>query len=48
MSEVANHLAFGLQIAAQPANLLFCFLGVLFGRIPVWRLDDLHSGQGAG
>jgi putative tricarboxylic transport membrane protein len=31
MSEIADHLAFGLQIAAQPANLLFCFVGVLCG-----------------
>ncbi|MBI3435784.1 MAG: tripartite tricarboxylate transporter permease, partial [Proteobacteria bacterium] len=31
MSEIVGHLALGMQVASQPVNLLFCFLGALFG-----------------
>jgi len=31
--EVFHHLLFGLQVAVQPVNLLFCFIGVLIGTL---------------
>jgi putative tricarboxylic transport membrane protein len=31
MTEIASHLMLGLQVAAQPVNLLFCFLGAMIG-----------------
>ena len=31
MSDILANLTLGLQVAAQPINLLFCFIGVLFG-----------------
>ncbi len=31
--EIFHHLLFGLQVAVQPVNLLFCFLGVLIGTL---------------
>jgi len=31
--EVFHHLLFGLQVAVQPINLLFCFIGVLIGTL---------------
>ena len=31
MSDFAANLSLGLEVAAQPVNLLFCFLGVLLG-----------------
>ena len=31
--EVFHHLLFGLQVAVQPVNLLFCFIGVLLGTL---------------
>jgi putative tricarboxylic transport membrane protein len=31
--EIFHHLLFGLQVAVQPVNLLFCFIGVLVGTL---------------
>jgi TctA family transporter len=31
MTDFTSHLLLGLQVAAQPINLLFCFFGTLFG-----------------
>jgi TctA family transporter len=31
MTDFAAHLALGLQAAAAPANILFCFVGVFLG-----------------
>jgi TctA family transporter len=31
MTEIASHLWLGLQVAAQPMNLLFCFFGAMIG-----------------
>jgi putative tricarboxylic transport membrane protein len=31
--EIFHHLLFGLQVAVQPINLVFCFIGVLIGTL---------------
>jgi len=33
MTDILHHLLFGLQVAVQPVNLLFCFFGVLIGTL---------------
>jgi putative tricarboxylic transport membrane protein len=31
--DILNHILFGLAVAVQPVNLLFCFIGVLIGTL---------------